>query len=247
MDGIVAHCSNCGSEFDEEAVKSMDDLCSVCGDIIDKRVILDEAFLSELRGAIARGWCYPQNQTKVMDVDLATAITIEVAKLVCPMLQKYNVALKLANSMLLSGERHTEQSKKIVNEALKYRKETTMGNQPKSDSLGKPETSEEATEPVAAEETAQPVESTEEAPEATAAVPDVGTPVAEEASEPVASETTETVTDDEATCKPVDAAEDVDDEEVTEEEPPEEDEDDYNEYPHTPRQLLLDDEDEDDY
>ena len=34
--------------------------------------------LSEIRGAVARGWCHPDNQHKEMDVDLAEAISQEV-------------------------------------------------------------------------------------------------------------------------------------------------------------------------
>lgn len=36
--------------------------------------------LEELRRAVARGWCSPNNSSKIMDVDLAEAITQEVAK-----------------------------------------------------------------------------------------------------------------------------------------------------------------------
>lgn len=34
-----------------------------------------------IRQAVARGWCSPKNEKKVMDVDLAEAISYEIAKL----------------------------------------------------------------------------------------------------------------------------------------------------------------------
>lgn len=37
-----------------------------------------------LRGAIARGWCAPENSHKVMDPVLAEAIAVEVWKLLHP-------------------------------------------------------------------------------------------------------------------------------------------------------------------
>ena len=37
--------------------------------------------LREIQEAVARGWCYPQNEEKEMDVNLAKAISIEVKKL----------------------------------------------------------------------------------------------------------------------------------------------------------------------
>ena len=37
--------------------------------------------MEEIQGAVARGWCSPENEKKVMDVDLAKAISIEVEKL----------------------------------------------------------------------------------------------------------------------------------------------------------------------
>ena len=35
----------------------------------------------EIRGAVARGWCDPKNSSKVMDTDLAEAISQEVHKI----------------------------------------------------------------------------------------------------------------------------------------------------------------------
>lgn len=40
----------------------------------------------EVRGAVARGWCHEKNEHKVMDRDLADAITEEVFKLLDPLL-----------------------------------------------------------------------------------------------------------------------------------------------------------------
>ena len=37
--------------------------------------------IDEIRGAVARGWCTPENENKVMDVDLAFAISKEIEKL----------------------------------------------------------------------------------------------------------------------------------------------------------------------
>lgn len=37
--------------------------------------------LDEIRGAVARGWGYPKNAEKVIDVDLGDAISLEVKKL----------------------------------------------------------------------------------------------------------------------------------------------------------------------
>ena len=44
-------------------------------------VTLAERLLGEIRGAVARGWCSPENQHKEMDVTLALAIADEVARL----------------------------------------------------------------------------------------------------------------------------------------------------------------------
>ena len=35
----------------------------------------------KIRGAVARGWTYPANEKKIMDTDLAEAISIEIEKL----------------------------------------------------------------------------------------------------------------------------------------------------------------------
>jgi hypothetical protein len=35
--------------------------------------------MAEIRGAVARGWCADKNQQKVLDGDLAEAISLEVA------------------------------------------------------------------------------------------------------------------------------------------------------------------------
>lgn len=35
----------------------------------------------DIRGAVARGWCHPENEHKVMDSDLALAIADEVTSL----------------------------------------------------------------------------------------------------------------------------------------------------------------------
>lgn len=37
--------------------------------------------ISEIRGAVARGWCDEKNSAKVMDTDLAEAISQEVHKI----------------------------------------------------------------------------------------------------------------------------------------------------------------------
>lgn len=34
----------------------------------------------DVLGAVARGWCSPENENKIMDIDLAKAITVEVMK-----------------------------------------------------------------------------------------------------------------------------------------------------------------------
>jgi len=34
--------------------------------------------IEEIQGAVARGWGYPKNAKKVMDVDLANAISLEI-------------------------------------------------------------------------------------------------------------------------------------------------------------------------
>lgn len=41
-----------------------------------------EIDISEIRGAVARGWCADKNREKEMDSDLAEAIAQEVAKLI---------------------------------------------------------------------------------------------------------------------------------------------------------------------
>ncbi|KKW10620.1 MAG: hypothetical protein UY48_C0033G0008 [Candidatus Gottesmanbacteria bacterium GW2011_GWB1_49_7] len=35
----------------------------------------------EIMGAVARAWCYPENEEKVMDIELAIAASKEVCKL----------------------------------------------------------------------------------------------------------------------------------------------------------------------
>ena len=37
--------------------------------------------IAEIRGAVAKGWTYPLNEKKIMDIDLAEAISIEIEKL----------------------------------------------------------------------------------------------------------------------------------------------------------------------
>ena len=37
--------------------------------------------MEQIRGAVARGWTYPSNEKKIMDTDLAEAISIEIEKL----------------------------------------------------------------------------------------------------------------------------------------------------------------------
>lgn len=32
--------------------------------------------------AVARGWCYPKNEKKIVDIDLAEAISLEVSKMI---------------------------------------------------------------------------------------------------------------------------------------------------------------------
>lgn len=39
---------------------------------------MSETLRQKILGAVARGWCHPKNSHKVMDVDLAEAITWEV-------------------------------------------------------------------------------------------------------------------------------------------------------------------------
>lgn len=52
-------------------------------DIIKKEYVEQKDVLTEqIRGAVARGWCSPKNSNKVMDADLAEAITQEVIKLI---------------------------------------------------------------------------------------------------------------------------------------------------------------------
>jgi len=40
-----------------------------------------EINIAEIRGAVARGWCHDKNSAKVMDTDLAEAISQEVHSL----------------------------------------------------------------------------------------------------------------------------------------------------------------------
>lgn len=39
--------------------------------------------IEEIRSAVARGWCHEKNARKVMDPDLAEAISHEIEELVC--------------------------------------------------------------------------------------------------------------------------------------------------------------------
>jgi len=41
----------------------------------------EEELVEEIRGAVARGWCAEANEHKIMDLDLAEAITEEIRKL----------------------------------------------------------------------------------------------------------------------------------------------------------------------
>jgi transcription elongation factor Elf1 len=38
--------------------------------------------VEDIRGAVARGWCHPDNGHKIMDVDLANAITAEIVAMI---------------------------------------------------------------------------------------------------------------------------------------------------------------------
>ena len=172
----------------------------------------ESQFMEELCGAVARGWCYPETQMLEMDVRLASAISIEVAKFVVPIITDAFIALRLTNSMLLCGEHHTEQSIRIVVKALNYRKETPMGTNPANeDVLGKPEAAGEAVTPEPA------------TPAGAMAEPE---PAATETAEPTPEEATEEVdnkvvaeVEDEAVDPPedTDAEEDEDEEEDDEE------------------------------
>ena len=47
-----------------------------------------------IKQAVARGWCYPKTEKKVMDVDLVEAISLEVLSF-CKQFQAENEKLKL--------------------------------------------------------------------------------------------------------------------------------------------------------
>jgi hypothetical protein len=42
---------------------------------------MSESILSEIRGAVARGYCSPKNENKILDPELCIAITDEIIKL----------------------------------------------------------------------------------------------------------------------------------------------------------------------
>ena len=42
---------------------------------------MDEITIADIRGAVARGWTWPDNSHKDMDLDLAEAISREIATL----------------------------------------------------------------------------------------------------------------------------------------------------------------------
>ena len=49
--------------------------------------------LGEIRGAVARGWCTPENAHKDLDVELANAISHEVELYMQGVIEKYREAL----------------------------------------------------------------------------------------------------------------------------------------------------------
>ena len=49
----------------------------------------------EVCGAVARGWCSPENSSKEMDSDLATAIAKEVWKLYHPVIPIKTVSMPM--------------------------------------------------------------------------------------------------------------------------------------------------------
>ena len=49
-------------------------------DSVEQEEQVDD-LIAEIRGAVARGWCWPKNERKVMDADLAFAIAEEVRRL----------------------------------------------------------------------------------------------------------------------------------------------------------------------
>ena len=53
----------------------------------------------ELAGAVARGWCYPQNSHKEMDADLANAITKELEALFASPQSAPNLAVAMHEIM----------------------------------------------------------------------------------------------------------------------------------------------------
>jgi len=54
---------------------------------------------SEIAGAVARGWCHPETEDRVMDADLAYAITQEIEALLDALPQHW--AIRLRKRLLL--------------------------------------------------------------------------------------------------------------------------------------------------
>lgn len=55
--------------------------------------------MNELQGAVARGWCHPDNAKKVMDSELALAISDEVGNMEISMLSREQFSKELFNSL----------------------------------------------------------------------------------------------------------------------------------------------------
>lgn len=64
----------------------------------------------KILGAVARGWCYPENENKEMDVDLATAIANEVTLEMSNVVDlAYRAWIVIANASEGNWDRETEE------------------------------------------------------------------------------------------------------------------------------------------
>ena len=62
---------------------------------------------SQILGAVARGWCHPENSAKAMDSDLALAIAAEIAALLAALLPQMMATLQDADTLMGHGDAET--------------------------------------------------------------------------------------------------------------------------------------------
>ncbi len=76
--------------------------------------------MAEIRSAVARGWTYPANEKKIMDTDLAEAISVEIEKLfINEKIVQLNSALQKARTEAAGIDSAYEQA--VADEQVKFK------------------------------------------------------------------------------------------------------------------------------